>query len=136
MGGMRTPVRAARAVAVFALLLGLHGTGSSQWAGRAEAATSPAQRNGGGGDAVGNRLHDGAKEFGEGLLGGVKFVGRTIISPFVGTTGKVGRDADATGKRLHKGAKGFGEGLLGGAKYAGQKVVGFFNGDSAEKGGR
>jgi hypothetical protein len=31
---------------------------------------------------VGDRLHDGAKAFGEALLGGIKYVGRTIIGFF------------------------------------------------------
>ena len=104
-------------------------------AGRAEGATSTPPRTGSNGDAVGTRLHDGAKDFGEGLLGGIKFVGRTIISPFTGTTDKVGRDADATGQRLHRGAKGFGEGLRDGLKYTGQKIGSFFS-DSSSKGDR
>jgi hypothetical protein len=108
------------------ILPGLSGPRSGWWS--EAAATSGREGHGPGGDTVSSRLHDGAKAFGEGLLGGVKFVGRTIISPFTGTTGQVGRDADATSKRLHKGAKGFGEGLLGGAKYVGRTVVGFFNG--------
>jgi type IV secretory pathway TrbL component len=112
-------------------LPGLARTGPGQWSGYAEGASSAGQ----GGDAVGTRLHDGAKDFGESLLGGIKFVGRTIASPFTGTTGKVNRDADATGKQLHRGAKGFGEGLLGGAKYAGRKVGDFFS-DSHDKGSR
>ena len=86
------PLLAALAVAALMSLSGLDGR-----AGRAESAPSAPQRTGSSGDAVGTRLHDGAKDFGEGLLGGIKFVGRTIISPFTGTTDKVGRDADATG---------------------------------------
>ena len=69
------------------------------------------------------------------MLGGIKFVGRTIISPFTGTTGKVSRDADTTGKRLHQGAKGFGDGLYGGLKYAGRKVGSFFS-ESDTRAGR
>jgi hypothetical protein len=121
---------AAFAVAALMCLSGLDGQ-----AGRAEIATSAPQRAGSSGDAVGTRLHDGAKEFGEGLLGGIKFVGRTIISPFTGTTDKVGRDADATGQRLHRGAKGFGEGLRDGLKYTGQKI-GRFVSDASSKGDR
>jgi hypothetical protein len=135
MRGMRALVVVASAVAVFVLLSDLEGTRPSQRSGHAEGATSAGQRAGPDGDAVGTRLHDGAKDFGEGLLGGVKFVGRTIASPFTGTTSKVGRDADATGKRLHQGAKGFGEGLLGGLKYTGRKVGDFFS-DSDGKEGR
>jgi hypothetical protein len=121
---------AALAVAALMSLSGL------DWqAGRAESATSAPQRTGSSGDAVGTRLHDGAKDFGEGLLGGIKFVGRTIISPFTGTTDRVGRDADATGKRLHRGAKGFGEGLRDGLKYTGEKIGRFFS-DSSSKGDR
>ena len=86
-------VLAVLAVAALMLLSGLDGR-----AGRAEGATSTPPRTGSGGDEVGTRLHDGAKDFGEGLLGGIKFVGRTIVSPFTGTTDKVGRDADATGE--------------------------------------
>jgi hypothetical protein len=126
MRRMRTLVVAVTAVAVFALLA---------WSGPAQGATTGGQRTGESGDAVGARLHDSAKEFGESLLGGVKFVGRTVVSPFTGTTGKVGRDADATGKRLHHGAKGFGEGLYGGLKYTGRTIAGFFS-DSHEKGNR
>jgi hypothetical protein len=100
---------------------------SGEWVTRAEGATS--------GDQTGTRLHVGAKSFGDSLLGGIKFVGRTIISPFTGTTGKVSGDADATGKRLHQGAKGFGEGLLGGLKYTGQKIGSFFS-DSRGTSGR
>jgi hypothetical protein len=59
-----------------------------EWAGRAEGATSSEQKAGSSGGTAGTRLHDGAKDFGEGLLGGVKFVGRTVISPFTGTTSK------------------------------------------------
>jgi hypothetical protein len=135
MRGMRALVVVASAAAVFVLLSDLEGTGPSQRSGHAEGATSAGQRGGSDGDAVGARLHDGAKEFGEGLLDGVKFVGRTVVSPFTGRTNDVGRAADATGKRLHRGAKGFGDGLLGGLKYTGRKVGGFFS-DSDGKGGR
>jgi hypothetical protein len=128
---MRALVIAVFAIAAPVLLPGLART----WAGLAEGATSAAQRAGQSGDGVGTRLHDGAKDFGESLLGGVKFVGRTVISPFIGTTGKVSRDADATGKRLHKGAEGFGEGLLGGLKYTGRKIGEFFS-DSDGTGSR
>jgi hypothetical protein len=31
---------------------------------------------------VGDRLHDGAKSFGEALLGGIKYAGRTVINFF------------------------------------------------------
>jgi hypothetical protein len=124
----RYVILAAFAIAVLALVPGFGGTG---WSGHAEAATQAGQRAGG--DGVGQRLHDGAKDFGDGLLDGVKFVGRTVISPFTGSTNKVGRDADAVGKHLHRGAKDFGEGLLDGMKFAGRTIVGFFNGD---KGGR
>jgi hypothetical protein len=135
MPGLRALVVVAAAAGVLVLLSVLDGTGPSQRLRQAEGATSAGQRAGSDGDAVGTRLHDGAKDFGEGLLGGVKFVGRTIASPFTGTTDKVGRDADATGKRLHRGAKGFGDGLLGGLKYTGRKVGDFFS-DSDGKGGR
>jgi hypothetical protein len=121
--------------ATLLLLPGHVGTRSGDWAGFAEAAEPAGQRSGQGGDGVGAQLHDDAKEFGEGLLGGLKFVGRTVISPFTGTTGKVSQDADATGKRLHKGAKGFGEGLYGGLKYTGRKIGEFFS-DSEGTGGR
>ena len=135
MRDMRAVVLAASAAAVLVFLSGPSGTWRGGWTGRAEGATSSEQRTDSGGTAVGTRLHDGAKDFGEGLLGGIKFVGRTIISPFTGTTGKVSRDADATGQRLHRGAKGFGEGLRDGLKYTGQKIGSFFS-DSDGKGGR
>ena len=133
MRSMPALVLAASVAAVLVFLPGLLPTWPGEWAGRAEGATSTDR--GAGGSTVGTRLHDGAKDFGEGLLGGIKFVGRTIISPFTGTTDKVSRDADATGKELHRGAKGFGEGLLGGLKYTGRKVGSFFS-DSDGKGGR
>jgi hypothetical protein len=133
MRGMRALVAVASAVAVLVLLSDLDGTRPSQRSGHAEGATSAVQRAGRDGDAVGTRLRDGAKDFGEGFLGGVKFVGRTIASPFTGTTDKVGRDADTTGKRLHQGAKGFGEGLLGGLKYTGRKVGAFFSDSDGKK---
>jgi hypothetical protein len=135
MRGMRVFVLAAFAVAALVFLSGLEGTWPGEWAGRAEGATSADRGAGPSGNAVGTRLHDGAKDFGESLLGGVKFVGRTIASPFTGTTSKVGGDADATGKRLHRGAREFGDGLLGGLKYTGRKVGGFFS-DSDGKGTR
>jgi hypothetical protein len=127
MRSLRVLAIAVFAVSALVLLPGLAGTWSGEWAGFAEGATPAAQRSGQNGDGVGTRLHDGAKDFGESLLGGVKFVGRTVMSPFTGTTGKVNRDADATGKRVHKGAKGFGEGLLDGLKHAGRKIGEFFN---------
>lgn len=125
-------MRSMRALAIaisaaLVLLPGLERTGPGEWNGRAEGATSSSS-----GNTVGTRLHDGAKDFGDGLLGGIKFVGRTVISPFTGTTGKVSRDADATGKRVHQGAKSFGEGLLGGLKYTGQKVGSFFSDSGKE----
>jgi hypothetical protein len=129
MRGMRALVVV---LTVLIFLSGLEWTGSGVRAGSAEGATSA---NPGNGDAIGSRLHDGAKGFGDSLLGGIKFVGRTIISPFTGTTGKVSRDADTTGKRLHQGAKGFGDGLYGGLKYAGRKVGSFFS-ESDTKAGR
>ena len=129
---MRT-TRSLLAVSTVAALMFLPAL-EGRW-GRAECATTAPQRSGSSPDAVGTRLHDGAKDFGDGLLGGIKFVGRTIISPFTGTTDKVGRDADATGKRLHRGAKGFGEGLRDGLKYTGQKIGSFFS-DSSSKGDR
>jgi hypothetical protein len=122
-------------VAVFAVAALTCLPGFDGRTGAAEGATSTPQQTGSSGDAVGTRLHDGAKDFGEGLLGGIKFVGRTIISPFTGTTDKVGRDADATGQRLHRGAKGFGEGLRDGLKYTGQKIGSFFS-DSGSKNGK
>ena len=112
----------------------LAGMRPGEWAGRAGGATSADARAGQSGDALGMRLHGGAKGFGESLLGGVKFVGRTVISPFTGSTDKVSRDADATGKRLHGGAKAFGEGLLGGVKYTGRKVGGFFGASDGNAG--
>ena len=115
----RALVMAVFLIAALMLLPSFTGT----WSGLAEGATSGQQS----GDAVGSRLHDGAKGFGESLLDSVKFVGRTVISPFTGTTGKVSRDADTTGKRVHKGAKGFGDGLLDGLKYTGRKIGEFFN---------
>ena len=115
------------ASATLVLLAGHAATPSGEWAGFAEAASSPGQQGGQSGESTGTRLHDGAEAFGDSLLGGVKFVGRTIISPFTGTTSKVSQDADATGKRLHKGAKGFGDGLLGGLKYTGRKIGEFFS---------
>jgi hypothetical protein len=121
---LRVLVIAVFALAALMLFPGLARTWSGEWAGLAEGATS-GQRSGQNGD-VGTRLHDDAKGFGESLLDGVKFVGRTVISPFTGTTGKVSRDADATGKRVHKGAKGFGDGLLDGLKYTGRKIGEFF----------
>ncbi len=127
MRGMRVLVLAASAAAVLVFLPGLEPTWSGEWAGRAEGAAS-ADR-GASGSTTGTRLHDGAKGFGESLLGGIKFVGRTVISPFTGTTDRVSRDADATGNKVHRGAKGFGEGLLGGLKYAGRKVGSFFDSD-------
>lgn len=135
MRGRRALVLAVTAVAALVLLPGLAGTGSGEWAGRAEGATAAGPRGGQSGDEGGARLHDSSKEFGEGLLGGIKFVGRTVISPFTGATDKVSRDADATGKRLHKGSKGFGEGLLGGLKDTGRRIGAFFS-DSGEKGNR
>ena len=128
---VRSLVLALFAAAALVFVPGLDTTWPGAWVGRAEGASSGQAS----GDATGTRLHDGAKDFGEGLLGGIKFVGRTIISPFTGTTGKVGQDADATGKRLHQGAKGFGDGLLGGLKYTGRKIGEFFS-DSDAKGGR
>ena len=128
MRGMRTLVLVIFAAAALVFVSSLGWTGSGGWVGRAEGATGQS------GDAVGARLHDGAKDFGESLLGGIKFVGRTVISPFTGTTGKVSRDADATGKQLHQGAKGFGEGLLGGLKYTGQKIGSFFSDSGGKKG--
>jgi hypothetical protein len=125
MRGLRAPIIVVFAIAV--LVPGLPGTWSGEWGRVAEGETPAGQRGGQNGDGVGTRLHDGAKDFGESLLGGVKFVGRTVISPFTGTTGKVSRDADATGKRVHKGAKGFGEGLLDGLKYTGRKIGEFFS---------
>ena len=122
MGHVRAVALVAAAAVVLASLPGLNAT----WPGRVEAATS---------SDPGDRLHDGAKGFGDSLLGGIKFVGRTIISPFTGKTHRVGRDADATGKQLHQGSKEFGEGLLGGLKHAGRKIGDFFNG-SDEKNGR
>src|SRR5512134_3516173 len=77
--GMRTLVLAVTAVAALVLLAGLAGTGSGEWAGRAEGATSAGPRGGQSGDEVGARLHDSSKGFGERLLGGIKFVGRTVI---------------------------------------------------------
>ena len=134
MRGARALILASSAAAVLALSSHLPGTRPGEWAGRAEGATSAEARAGQSGDAVGTRLHDGAKEFGESLLGGVKFVGRTVISPFTGSTDKVSGDADATGKRLHGGAKAFGEGLLGGVKYTGRKVGGFFGASDGNAG--
>ena len=134
MRGLRALVIALFAISAPVLFLGLAGTWSGKWAGLAEGA-SARQRSGENGDSVGTRLHDSAKDFGESLLGGVKFVGRTVISPFTGTTDKVSRDADATGKRLHRGANGFGEGLLGGLKYTGRKIGEFFS-DSDRTGSR
>jgi hypothetical protein len=122
------------AVATLVVLPGLPGTLAGEWVGVAEGASSAGQRSGSSGDAVGTSLHDGAKGFGESLLGGLKFVGRTVISPFTGTTGKVSRDADATGERVHKGAKGFGEGLLGGLKYTGRKIGEFFSDSNGSQG--
>ena len=127
MQGRRRLLTTVFAIATLMLLPGYAGTWPGEWAGFAEAATSASPRGGQSGESVGTRLHDGAKEFGDSLLGGVKFVGRTIISPFTGTTGKVSQDADATGKRLHKGAKGFGDGLLGGMKHTGRKIGEFFS---------
>lgn len=115
------------ASATLVLLLGHAATWSGEWPGFAQAASSGGQQGGRSGESTGTRLHDGAKTFGDSLLGGLKFVGRTIISPFTGTTGKVSQDADATGKRLHNGAKGFGDGLLGGLRYTGRKIGEFFS---------
>ena len=123
MRSMRALGMAASVAVAVVLLPGLEGTGPGEWIGRAEGATSSSS------GTVGTTLHDGAKGFGESLLGGIKFVGRTVISPFTGKTDKVSRDADATGKRLHQGAKGFGDGLLGGLKYTGQKIGSFFSDD-------
>ncbi len=134
MRSARALILASSAAAVLVLSPDLAGTRPGEWAGRAEGATSADARAGQSGDAVGMRLHDGAKEFGESLLGGVKFVGRTVISPFTGSTDKVSRDADAIGKRLHGGAKVFGEGLLGGVKYTGRKVGGFFGASDGNAG--
>jgi hypothetical protein len=114
-------------IATLGLGLDLAGTWTGEWARFAEAASPAGQQGGQSGESTGTRLHDGAKGFGDSLLGGLKFVGRTIISPFSGTTGKVSQDADATGKRLHQGAKGFGDGLLGGLKYTGRKIGDFFS---------
>jgi hypothetical protein len=41
-------------------------------------------RSGPGAGDVGDRLHDSAKNFGEALLGGIKFAGRTVIGFFTG----------------------------------------------------
>jgi hypothetical protein len=111
-------------VAAVAAALGLMPAPGSAASGSAPAAPAPGRPSG---DAVGARLHDSAKEFGEGLLGGVKFVGRTVINAVSGSTRDVGRDADAVGQRLHRGAKHFGEGLLDGARYAGRTVGDFFS---------
>jgi hypothetical protein len=135
MRDMRALILATFAAAVLVLLSGPDLTWPGGWTGHAEGATSSGHRADSDGNAVGARLHDGAKDFGDGLLGGIKFVGRTIISPFTGTTSKVSRDADSTGQRLHRGAKGFGEGLRDGLKYTGRQIGSFFS-ESAGKGGR
>ena len=41
-------------------------------------------RSGQGAGDVGNRLHDSAKGFGEAILGGIKYAGRTVIGFFSG----------------------------------------------------
>jgi hypothetical protein len=122
------------AITTLVVLPGFPATWVVEWTGVAEGATSGDRRSGPSGDAVGTSLHDSAKGFGESLLGGLKFVGRTVISPFTGTTGKVSRDADATAERLHKGAKGFGDGLYGGLKYTGRKIGEFFSDSNGSQG--
>ena len=134
MRDMRAVVLAASAAAVLVFLSGPNGTWRGGWTGRAEGATSSEQRTDSAGTAVGSRLHDGAKDFGEGLLGGIKFVGRTIISPFTGTTGKVSRDADRRGSGF-TGREGIRRGVADGLKYTGRKVGSFFS-ESDGKGGR
>jgi len=49
-----------------------------------------AERGGQGADAVGKRLHDSAKGFGDALFDGAKFVGRTIVGFFTGSRDKAG----------------------------------------------
>jgi hypothetical protein len=41
-------------------------------------------RSGPGAGDVGDRLHDSAKGFGEAILGGIKYAGRTVIGFFTG----------------------------------------------------
>ena len=49
--------------------------------GGAETSKSGGKTGQGAGD-VGDRLHDSAKNFGEALLGGIKYAGRTVINFF------------------------------------------------------
>ncbi len=51
----------------------------------ASAVGQRAARAGEGADAVGSRLHSSAKQFGDALLDGVKFAGRTVIRFFTGS---------------------------------------------------
>ena len=48
----------------------------------------PSSSAGESGAQVGDRIHDSAKSFGEALLGGVKYVGHTIIGFFTGDKSK------------------------------------------------
>ena len=66
-GGRRVLVFVTVASAIFFSALVIEWVTSSEWVTRAEAAASA--------DQTGTRLHDGAKDFGESLLGGIKFVG-------------------------------------------------------------
>jgi type IV secretory pathway TrbL component len=51
--------------------------------GQGSAETSkPAGKTGQSAGDVGDRLHDSAKSFGEALLGGIKYAGRTVINFF------------------------------------------------------
>ena len=47
-----------------------------------QSAGKPAGKTGQSAGDVGDRLHDSAKSFGEALLGGIKYAGRTVINFF------------------------------------------------------
>ena len=91
---MRTRRRLLSTVFVSATLVLLPGhaaTWSGEWPGFAEAASSGGQQGGRSGESTGTRLHDGAKTFGDSLLGGLKYTGRKI--------GEFFSDSDGTERR-------------------------------------
>ena len=58
---------------------------ASKQANQGSAQTSgSAAKTGQGAGEVGDRLHDSAKNFGEAILGGIKYAGRTVIGFFNG----------------------------------------------------
>jgi hypothetical protein len=54
----------------------------SKQTGQGPETSKPAGKSGQSAKDVGDRLHDSAKSFGEALLGGIKYAGRTVINFF------------------------------------------------------